>query len=171
MARRRTAVSKGRLEEAEEPRATRRGSRGRPPAFRNRRGEQVEPRSFSASDAKNQFGRVLETALADGVVMITKHDAVKAVLVSAEEFAALTGAREPALDTLSREFDRLLARMQTPKSRAGMKSAFEATPEAARAGGGGGRAPACLTARAPRASTSSRGPTAPARAASRAPCC
>ena len=51
------------------------------------------------------------------------------MLVSAEEFAALTGAREPALDTLSREFDRLLARMQTPKSRAGMKSAFEATPK------------------------------------------
>ena len=124
MARRRTAVSKGaRLEPAAEPRAT------RPPAFRNRRGEQIEPRSFSASDAKNQFGRVLETALADGVVMITKHDTVRAVLVSAEEFAALTGAREPALDTLSREFDRLLARMQTPKSRAGMKSAFEATPK------------------------------------------
>jgi prevent-host-death family protein len=131
MARRRTAVSKGaRLKQAEEPRATRaERAGGRLPAFRNRRGEQVEPRSFSASDAKNQFGRVLETALADGVVMITKHDAVKAVLVSAEEFAALTGAREPALDTLSREFDRLLARMQTPKSRAGMKSAFEATPK------------------------------------------
>lgn len=130
MARRRTAVSKGRLKGAEEPRAPRPdGAGGRLPAVRNRRGEQVEPRSFSASDAKNQFGRVLETALADGIVMITKHDAVKAVLVSAEEFAALTGAREPALDTLSREFDRLLARMQTPKSRAGMKSAFEATPK------------------------------------------
>jgi antitoxin Phd len=125
MARRRTAVSKGaRLEQtAEAPRAP-----GRP-TFRNRRGEPFEPRSFSASDAKNQFGQVLETALADGIVVITKHDAVKAVLVSAEEFAALTGAREPALDTLSREFDRLLARMQTPKSRAGMKGAFEATPK------------------------------------------
>jgi len=131
MARRRTAVSKGaRLKQPEESPATRpERVGGRLPSFRNRRGEQVEPRSFSASDAKNQFGRVLETALADGVVMITKHDAVKAVLVSAEEFTALTGAREPALDTLSREFDRLLARMQTPKSRAGMKSAFAATPK------------------------------------------
>jgi len=131
MARRRTAVSKGaRLKQPEEPPAMRpERAGGRLPSFRNRRGEQVEPRSFSASDAKNQFGRVLETALADGVVMITKHDAVKAVLVSAEEFTALTGAREPALDTLSREFDRLLARMQTPKSRAGMKSAFAATPK------------------------------------------
>ncbi|HKC10286.1 MAG TPA: type II toxin-antitoxin system Phd/YefM family antitoxin [Methylomirabilota bacterium] len=130
MARRRTAVSKGaRLKQVEEPRATHREAAGeRVPAFRNRRGEQVEPRAFSASDAKNQFGRVLETVLSDGVVVITKHDAVKAVLVSAEEFAALMAAREPALDTLSREFDRLLARMQTPKSRAGMKTAFEATP-------------------------------------------
>jgi antitoxin Phd len=125
MARRRTAVSKGaRLQQtAEAPRTS------RPPTFRNRRGEPFEPRSFSASEAKNQFGQVLETALADGIVVITKHDAVKAVLVSAEEFAALTGAREPALETLSREFDRLLARMQTPKSRAGMKGAFEATPK------------------------------------------
>ena len=126
MARRRTAVSEGPVEE---PRAARReAAGGRLATFRNRRGEQVEPRAFSASDAKNQFGRVLETALADGVVLITKHDAVKAVLVSAEEFAALVGAREPTLDTLSREFDRVLARMQTSKSRAGMKSAFEATP-------------------------------------------
>ena len=131
MARRRTAVSKGaRLKQPEEPPAMRpERVAGRLPSFRNRRGEQVEPRSFSASDAKNQFGRVLETALADGVVMITKHDAVKAVLVSAEEFTALTGAREPVLDTLSREFDRLLARMQTPKSRTGMKTAFEASPK------------------------------------------
>ena len=129
MARRRTAVSKGaRLKQVEAPRTTPREAAEGLPVFRNRRGEQVEPRAFSASDAKNQFGRVLETALADGVVVITKHDAVKAVLVSVEEFAALMGVREPALDTLSREFDRLLARMQTPKSRAGMKGAFEATP-------------------------------------------
>jgi antitoxin Phd len=99
------------------------------PGFRNRRGEEVEPRSFSASAAKNQFGRVLEMAIEGGVVMITKHDAVKAVLVSVDEFTALTRAREEELDTLTGEFDRLLARMQTPKSRMGMKSAFEASPK------------------------------------------
>src|SRR5882672_10030331 len=119
MARRRTAVSKGaRLKQPEEPPATRpERAGGRLPSFRNRRGEQVAPRSFSASDAKNQFGRVLETALADGVVMITKHDAVKAVLVSVDEFNALTRAKQSELDALTGEFDRLLARMQTPKSR------------------------------------------------------
>jgi prevent-host-death family protein len=97
--------------------------------FRNRRGEQVEPMSFSASAAKNQFGRVLEMAIEGGVVMITKHDAVKAVLVSVDEFNALTRAQEPRLDTLTSEFDRILARMQTPRSRAGMKTAFEASPK------------------------------------------
>jgi antitoxin Phd len=109
-------------------RLRRSGARARP-GFRNRRGEEVEPRSFSASAAKNQFGRVLEMAIEGGVVMITKHDAVKAVLVSVDEFNALTRGKEPRLDSLTSEFDRLLARMQTPKSRAGMKSAFEASPK------------------------------------------
>jgi prevent-host-death family protein len=109
-------------------RQRRSGERPRP-GFRNRRGELVEPRSFSASAAKNQFGRVLEMAIEGGVVMITKHAAVKAVLVSVDEFNALTHANEPKLDSLTSEFDRLLARMQTPKSRAGMKSAFEASPK------------------------------------------
>ena len=33
------------------------------------------------------------------------------------------------LDTLSGEFDALLARMQAPKARAGMKAAFDASPK------------------------------------------
>jgi len=104
-------------------------SKGRALAiFYNRRGEHVEPASFSASDAKSEFGRVLELVLQGGVVVITKHDAPKAVLVSLDEFNALAGGQERKLDTLSAEFDALLARMQTPKARAGMKAAFEASP-------------------------------------------
>jgi len=116
-------------ETADEVIRLRRSGAAAQPGFRNRRGEQVQPRSFSASAAKNQFGRVLEMAIEGGVVKITKHDAVKAVLVSVDEFNALTRAREPELDALTSEFDRLLARMQTPKSRAGMKTAFEASPK------------------------------------------
>jgi len=63
------------------------------------------------------------------VVVITKHDAPKAVLVSVDEFNALAGAAESKLDTLSSEFDALLARMQTRKARAGMKAAFDASPK------------------------------------------
>jgi antitoxin Phd len=96
--------------------------------FRNRRGETVPVSSFSATDAKNGFGRVLETASAQGMVAITKHDETKAVLLSLDEYRALVAARSNPLDTLSAEFDGLLAGMQTPRARAGMRAAFDASP-------------------------------------------
>ena len=95
--------------------------------FRNSRGETLEPSSVSASQAKSEFGRVLEIAIQGGAVVITKHDAPRAVLISVENFNALAGAGQTKLDTLSREFDALLARMQTSKARRGMKAAFAAS--------------------------------------------
>ena len=81
---------------------------------------------MTASEAKSEFGRVLEMAIQGGAVVITKHDAPKAVLISVENFNALSGAAETKLDNLNREFDALLARMQTPTARRGMKTAFAA---------------------------------------------
>jgi prevent-host-death family protein len=95
--------------------------------FRNSRGETLKPSSVSASEAKSEFGRVLEMAIQGGAVVITKHDSPKAVLISVENFNALSGAAETKLDTLSQEFDALLARMQTSKARRGMKAAFAAS--------------------------------------------
>jgi antitoxin Phd len=85
--------------------------------------------SISATHAKNEFGRILEKVIQGGTVVITKHDAPKAVLMSINEFNALSDATCVKLDTLSVEFDALLARMQTPAARAGMKSAFNASPK------------------------------------------
>jgi antitoxin Phd len=100
-------------------------------AFRNRRGEQVEASSVTATDAKKQFGRVLEMVLRGGAVVITKHDAPKAIVLSMDEFNALTqGAAVSPLEGLSADFDAVLARMQTPRARAGMKAAFAASPRA-----------------------------------------
>ena len=104
-----------------------RRSSGRVATFRNSRGVTLEPSSVSASEAKSEFGRVLDMAIQGGAVVITKHDAPRAVLISVENFNALTGAAEAKLDTLSRDFDVLLARMQTSKSRRGMKAAFAAS--------------------------------------------
>jgi prevent-host-death family protein len=104
-------------------------SRAPLPAFRNRRGERVEASSFTATDAKKQFARVLEMVLQGGAVVITKHDAPKAILLSVDEFNALTKATESTLDTLTADFDALLTRMQTPRARAGMKAAFAASPK------------------------------------------
>jgi PHD/YefM family antitoxin component YafN of YafNO toxin-antitoxin module len=64
-----------------------------------------------------------------GTVVITKHDAPKAVLISIDEFEALSRANQAQLDALSGEFDAVLARMQTPAARAGMKAAFGASPK------------------------------------------
>ena len=100
---------------------------GRVASFRNNRGETLEPSSVSASVAKSEFGRVLEMAIQGGAVVITKHDSPKAVLISIENFNALSGAAETKLDTLNREFDVLLARMQTSKARRGMNEAFAAS--------------------------------------------
>lgn len=102
---------------------------GRVLMFRNRRGERVEMASVTATDAKKEFGSVLETVIRGGVVVITKHDTPKAVLISVDDFDALSQASEARLETLSQEFDALLARMQTPKARAGMKAAFNASPK------------------------------------------
>ncbi|MET0486041.1 MAG: type II toxin-antitoxin system Phd/YefM family antitoxin [Candidatus Rokuibacteriota bacterium] len=100
------------------------------PAFRNRRGEPVEASSVTATDAKKQFGRVLEMVLRGGAVVITKHDAPKAILLSVDEFNALTRTTETKLDSLSADFDAMLARMQTPRARSGMQAAFGASPKA-----------------------------------------
>lgn len=92
--------------------------------IRNRRAD-----SLTATQAKNEFGRVLEKVIKGGMVVITKHDVPKAVLISMDEFNALSRATELKLDTLTAEFDAALARMQTPKARASMKAAFEASPK------------------------------------------
>jgi antitoxin Phd len=96
--------------------------------LRNHRGEAIETSSFTATDAKKQFGRVLELVLRGGAVVITKHDAPKAILLSVEEFNALTRGADTQLDSLSADFDAMLARMQAPRARAAMKAAFGASP-------------------------------------------
>jgi prevent-host-death family protein len=88
-------------------------------------GERV---SFSATEAKNEFGRLLEKAMQGATVEITRHDVPKAVLMSMDEYHALSHVAQNQLDSLSNEFDALLAQMQTPKSRRAMKSAFDASP-------------------------------------------
>ena len=95
----------------------------------NHLGQRTRGYSFTATEAKNAFSRVLETALLKGMVVITKHDAPKAVLLSVDEFNRLAGVAERQLDTLSVEFDDLLSRMQTPEAHAAMKAAFEASPK------------------------------------------
>lgn len=98
--------------------------------YRNSRGELVDIPAVAATRLKNAFGAVLEQAQRGGAVAITRHDAPKAVLVSYDEFQALTRDHTPSLHALSVEYDVLLARMQTPAARKGMADAFNAPPAA-----------------------------------------
>jgi prevent-host-death family protein len=95
--------------------------------LRNQRGESMGTSSFTATEAKNEFGRVLDKALQGEVVLITRHE-TPFVLLAVDEFKDLVGSRRSELDTLRGEFDALLARMQTAEARAGIKAAFDATP-------------------------------------------
>src|SRR5256885_6322222 len=82
---------------------------------------------YSATVAKNEFGRVLDAALEHGAVAITRHDTVKAVLVSAEEYRRVKGGKP--IDRLREEWDALQAEMQTPAARADARRAFAPTPQ------------------------------------------
>ena len=84
-----------------------------------------------ASEAKNQFGQVLDAALRDGAVVITRHDVPRAVLISIEELESLGRlvARRDKLDTLAGEFDAIYERMQKPGFARAMSNAFAASPK------------------------------------------
>jgi antitoxin Phd len=100
-----------------------------PPGLGASRGDALSPIKITATDAKNQMGHVLETVMQGGVVLITKHETPKAAVIPMAEYEKFSRATEAKLDTLSSEFDALLARMQTPKVRARIQAAFEASPE------------------------------------------
>ena len=96
--------------------------------FRNSKGNLVDIPTVAATKAKNAFGAILDKATHGGAVAITRHDTPRAVLLDYDEFQSLVKARSNALDELGAEFDSLLVRMQTPKARKGMNSAFHASP-------------------------------------------
>jgi antitoxin Phd len=82
--------------------------------------------SYTATEAKNEFGRLLEQAIQGTTVLITKHDSPRAVLISIDHFQALEEAPKLKLNRLTEQFDTLLERMQTPKARRDMAAAFGA---------------------------------------------
>ena len=93
----------------------------------------MEIESFSATEAKNSFGQVLDRAIAKGMVAITRHHEPRAVLLAIDEYEALMARVEDPLDRLRDEFDALVARMQTPEARAAGEALFAASepePEA-----------------------------------------
>lgn len=92
------------------------------------RGRAVE--TVSATEAKNAFGRVLDTALTRGVVAITKREKVRAVVLSLEAYDALVNNAARMLGALDAEFETLVGAMRTPRARAAGDALFAAKPGA-----------------------------------------
>ena len=88
--------------------------------------EARESTSYSATEAKNQMGEMLEAAMTEGAVLVTKHDRPKAALVSLDHLEALARPRNSTLEQLTREFDAMRARMQSTESKAALRAAFNA---------------------------------------------
>jgi antitoxin Phd len=87
------------------------------------------PVTMNATDAKNKMGQMLDTVMQGHVVLITKNDAARAAVIPITEYERFSRAAEARLNVLSDEFDALLESMQTPRARAGMRAAFEASPK------------------------------------------
>jgi prevent-host-death family protein len=79
---------------------------------------------MTSTEAKNGFGRVLDAVARNRTVLITKHNTAQAVVMSMEQYRALTSPGRSGLDDLTAEFDALLERMQTARSREGLREAL-----------------------------------------------
>lgn len=83
----------------------------------------------TATELKNSTADVIEQVAARRAIAITRHDKPRAVLISIEEYEALTGQEPEWLEGLKQEYQGLLDRMQGPEQRAAADRLFQATPE------------------------------------------
>ena len=85
--------------------------------------------TITATELKNATADVFEQVATKQAVAITRHEKPRAVLLSVEQYEALTGHRPEWLETLHEEYRGMLERMQGPEQRAGAEKLFRATPE------------------------------------------
>ena len=90
----------------------------------------AEMPTISATELKNATADVFEQVAARRAVAITRHDKPRAVLLSIDQYEALTAQHNPPwLEKLHEEYGGLLDRMQGPEQRAAIEKLFKATPE------------------------------------------
>lgn len=86
--------------------------------------------TVTATELKNATADIFEQVAAKRAVAITRHDKPRAVLLSVEQYEALTGQQNPDwLEKLHEEYRGLLDRMQGPEQRAAAAKLFKATPD------------------------------------------
>lgn len=91
----------------------------------NRHEKRPETGSVSATDAQNHFGELLSRAAREGAVFIRRYDRPAAVLLSMDAYRELRGGTDVDLGELTREFDEMLARLQTEEAAAATDALFD----------------------------------------------
>jgi len=86
--------------------------------------------SVSATSLVAGMQKVTRTVLAEGAIVITRHDEPTMVLMSVDRYLKLEQAAAPNLDALTRQFDDMFSRMQGPDAAQAMADAFAMEPEA-----------------------------------------
>ena len=99
----------------------------RPPSTASARVRELP--TVSATDLKNSTADVIEQVASKRAMAITRHDKPRAVLVSIEEYEALTGQEPEYLAGLMEKYRGMLDRMQEPEQKAAAERLFQATPE------------------------------------------
>ena len=84
---------------------------------------------MNATKVKNHMGQVLDKVMQGEIVLITRHETPKAAVIPMAEFERLSRMTGDRLEALSRKYDAMLARMQTPVARKRMRAAFDASPK------------------------------------------
>ena len=100
-----------------------------PLKFRTPRGEVRTLEPVPASRLKNSPGAIVDQAAAGRPVVITRHDSPRVVILSFDDFEALSSAHEPALGELEARFDEFFGDMQKPEAKRAVAAALDATPK------------------------------------------
>ena len=85
--------------------------------------------SVSSTEAQNAFGHLLDRVGRGARVVVTRYNRRQAVILSVEEYDALLAEDEVNLSALEREFDQLVARMQTPEHQDALEALFRMSGE------------------------------------------
>ncbi len=83
----------------------------------------------TASVLKNKFSEVARLA-SSGPLAVSRHNRREFVILTAGQYEELQQSRRAPLESLTAEFDQMVAKMNTPKAKRATASLFSASPKA-----------------------------------------
>lgn len=89
----------------------------------------AEMPEVTASVLKNKFSEVARLA-ASGPLAVSRHNRREFVILTAGQYKELQQSRRAPLESLSAEFDEMVAKMNTPKAKRATAALFSASPKA-----------------------------------------